>query len=268
MSNGVGGGVYSHGLVSGCINRAGEFGHCKVVPGGRQCKCGKKGCLERYAAGPGIRLTWKEMTGQDAEAADIAALARAGNADALALWKLEGEYLGRIIAMAANLLNPQKVIIGGGISLAFDLFEASLRATVEEQYYADPNHPLELLPTPLAYDRGLLAAAALAFACAQIRMHEKDGRSECRAGDSVVRLFCCHEDCAAQRLLQRMERILVGLHPANDHVQEHQVHVLDALVAFHFSHQACLTHALDLPALEAGHGDDVAMLLLGVFQRL
>lgn len=164
VSNGVGGGIYSHGLISGCGYRAGEFGHCKVVPGGRLCKCGQKGCLERYAAGPGIRLTWKEMTGRDAEAADIAALARAGDADALALWKLEGQYLGQMIAVAANLLNPRKVIIGGGISLSFDLFEESLRATIEEQYYADPEHPLELLPTPLAYDGGLLAAAALAFA--------------------------------------------------------------------------------------------------------
>ncbi|MDO4493544.1 MAG: ROK family protein [Clostridia bacterium] len=163
VSNGVGGAVYSNGLITGCGNHAGEFGHCVVVPGGRQCNCGQKGCLERYAAGPGIQRTWEEMTGETKSAEELAALARSGNAEAQKVWELEGQYLGRIIAVAANLMNPEKVIIGGGISLAFGLFYPSLKATVDAQCYADPNHPLELLATPLAYDGGLLAAAALAF---------------------------------------------------------------------------------------------------------
>lgn len=163
VSNGVGGGIYAKGLVSGCGNHAGEFGHCVVVPGGRPCKCGRKGCLERYAAGPGIRQTWQEMTGEDKTAQELAEMARGGDERALQLWDMEGRYLGRVIAIAANLMNPRKVIIGGGISLAFDLFEKSLRDTLREQYYADPNHPLMLMPTPLAYDGGLLAAAAVAF---------------------------------------------------------------------------------------------------------
>lgn len=163
VSNGVGGAVYSNGLVTGCGNRAGEFGHCVVVPEGRECKCGQKGCLERYAAGPGINLTWKEMTGEDKSAEELAALARSGDERAKHVWELEGQYLGRIIAVAVNLLNPKKVIIGGGISLAFDLFYPSLKKTVDAQCYQDPKNPIELMATPLAYDGGLLAAAALAF---------------------------------------------------------------------------------------------------------
>ena len=70
--------------------------------------------------------------------------------------------LGRAIAAACNLLNPSKVIIGGGISLAFDLFEASLWDTLRQYIYWNANQQLTIQPTALGYNGGLLGAAAVA----------------------------------------------------------------------------------------------------------
>ena len=81
---------------------------------------------------------------------------------ALETYRLEGVYLGRAIAAACNLLNPSKVIIGGGISLAFDLFEASLWDTLRQYIYWNANQQLTIQPTALGYNGGLLGAAAVA----------------------------------------------------------------------------------------------------------
>jgi glucokinase len=163
VSNGVGGAVFSDGRLVYGSGTAGECGHVTVVENGRQCKCGKKGCLEAYAAGPGIAHTYEELTGVYAEGDGIARMARHGDPAALEVFRREGEYLGRMIGMAVNLLSPDLVIIGGGLSLAFDLFQSSLEQTVSAHVYQAANPGLRLAATPLGYQGGLLGAAALAI---------------------------------------------------------------------------------------------------------
>ena len=164
VSNGIGGGIFSGGqLLRGATGAAGEMGHCTVVDNGRLCKCGKRGCLEVYAAGPGIRQTYHELYGTDKSGEELAQMARAGDSSALHIWELEGDYLGRIIAASVNLLNPARVILGGGLSLAFPLYEAALWKSIRQNLFAKPNAALEIMPTPLGYQGGLLGAAAIAF---------------------------------------------------------------------------------------------------------
>ena len=170
VSNGIGGSIFANGrLYGGANGTAGEFGHCTVVEDGRPCKCGLTGCLEAHAAGPAIARNYQELggaplpDGKAADAAEIARRARAGEESALQAFRLEGMYLGKIIATACNLLNPAKVILGGGVSLAFPLFEASLWETVHKHLYRTANPGLQILPTPLGYDGGLLGAAAVGF---------------------------------------------------------------------------------------------------------
>ena len=172
VSNGIGGGIFSGGrLLRGHGGGAGEIGHCTVVPNGRLCKCGKRGCLEAYAAGPGINKTYKALCGSDKTAEELAHMAKAGDADALRIWEMEGDYLGDAIAFAATLLNPKRVILGGGISLAFKLYEKPLRAVVNKKLFKKPNAGLEILATPLGYHGGLLGAAAVALT--KLRKEEK-----------------------------------------------------------------------------------------------
>lgn len=170
VSNGIGGSIFANGRLYGGVNgTAGEFGHCTVVENGRLCKCGLTGCLEAHAAGPAIARNYQELggspmqDGRPADAAEIARRAREGEEIALSVFQMEGMYLGKIIATACNLLNPAKVILGGGVSLAFSLFENSLRETVNKHLYRSANPNLQILPTPLGYDGGLLGAAAVGF---------------------------------------------------------------------------------------------------------
>lgn len=169
VSNGIGGALVSGGrLLYGNNGNASEPGHCCVIPGGRLCKCGSRGCLEMHAAGPGISRNYQEAggspgsDGKPATAEEIAGRARAGEALAQEIFQLEGQLLGRILAMEINLLNPRKVILGGGVALAYDLFGPSLEETVREQVYRGANPDYVIEPTSLGYLAGLYGGAAIA----------------------------------------------------------------------------------------------------------
>ena len=172
VSNGIGGSVFANGsLYSGSSGNAGEIGHVVVEegPNARPCKCGLSGCAEMHASGLGLMKNYLSLGGKtliDGDpptAKSIAELARAGDKTASAAWDLEGLYLGRAIGAAVNLLNPQKVVIGGGVSLGFDLFFPSLSKTLETHVYRNANPGLLVEPTALGYNAGLLGAAALCF---------------------------------------------------------------------------------------------------------
>ena len=177
VSNGVGGAVFADGRLVYGAGTAGECGHVTVVEEGRPCKCGKQGCLEAYAAGPGIARTYQELAGEPREGDTIAQMARQGDLTALEIFRREGIYLGRMIGMAVNLLSPDLVVIGGGLSLAFDLFEASLLQTVADHVYQAANPGLRVVATPLGYQGGLLGAAALAV-CGKHRLFGYRGKAE------------------------------------------------------------------------------------------
>ena len=171
VSNGIGGAIFANGsLYSGGRGNAGEIGHVVVEesPNARACKCGHSGCAEMHASGPAlaknyIGLGGMEIAGAPPTAKTIADLARAGDRTAIAAYELEGLYLGRAIGAAVNLLNPQKVIIGGGVSQSFDLFRPSLEKTLETHVYRKANPGFTVEPTALGENAGLLGAAALCF---------------------------------------------------------------------------------------------------------
>lgn len=177
VSNGIGGAVFAKDKIYyGAFGNAGEFGHVSVVEGGRLCKCGKYGCLEMYAAGPGIVRNFIElggsesMNGKKTEAKQIAALAGTGDPIALETFRLEGYYLGKVIAEACNVLNPARVIIGGGVSLAFPIFEKYLMEEVQRSIYLSANRGLKIMPSAFGDNGGLLGAAAVAV-CGRDKMY-------------------------------------------------------------------------------------------------
>lgn len=167
VSNGVGGGLVLAGdIFSGSSGNAGEIGHFCVEDDKQsaiQCGCGNWGCLEAQAAGPGIAKRYQKLTGNDATAEQIAIYTQQGNADALAVYEETGRYLGRAIAASVNLINPAKVILGGGVSQSFDLFYPELHKTVQERIFRDANQSLIIEPTQLGNDAALAGAAAIAL---------------------------------------------------------------------------------------------------------
>jgi len=173
VSNGIGGSVFINGsLYYGGSGNAGEIGHIVVEegPNARPCKCGHSGCAEMHASGLGIVKNYLSLGGKwqiDGEpptAKTIDTLARAGDKIAIKTYEMEGLYLGRAIGAASNLLNPQKVVIGGGVALGFDLFWPSLSAHLDTHVYLNANPDLVVEPTALGYNAALLGAAALCFA--------------------------------------------------------------------------------------------------------
>lgn len=170
VSNGCGGALFVNGKVyRGGLGNAGEIGHCTVKENGRQCKCGSTGCLEIEASGRNIPLNYLELGGSETidgeapTAQSIDRLARKGDPVAIATYELEGRYIGKALAMVANIANPQLIVIGGGVSLGFDLFEAELKRTLAKEMYVGANRELKVVSTMLGYNGALIGAAALAF---------------------------------------------------------------------------------------------------------
>lgn len=171
ISNGIGGGLVIGGQIyRGAFGHAGEIGHFHVVDDGRRCGCGHAGCLEAEAAGPGIAHYYHTLfhtspkadrATSSPDAKEIAARARAGEPEAIQTFERTGRLLGRASAWAANLLNPGKIVLGGGVGGAFELFYPALRETFEAEAFGDACSHVVIERTALGYDAATIGAAAL-----------------------------------------------------------------------------------------------------------
>jgi glucokinase len=175
VSTGIGAGVVLGGRVHrGADSLAGELGHTIVVPDGPACACGRRGCLEAVSSGPAIAQAAREALEAEATSA-LAAIpppeltakhvAEAAKTDPLAgrIIRTAGEHLGRAIAAAVNLLNPQMVVIGGGVSQSREVLLRPVRDTVAQYAVAGVLRHLQVVAGQLGPRGGLLGAAALAF---------------------------------------------------------------------------------------------------------
>ena len=170
VSTGIGGALFLNGaLYYGAFGNAGELGECVIVEDGRLSEGGSRGTLEAYAASSGLIENYLEAGGAETIDGDkpsgqsIAKLADMGDKSALRAFELEGYYLGKVIAAACNLLDFRKVVIGGGLSLAFKYYRQALEETVRKNTFVRENAGLEIVPTILGYDGALMGAATLAI---------------------------------------------------------------------------------------------------------
>jgi glucokinase len=176
LGTGVGGAFIAGGKIyTGFQGTAGEIGHMTVVPDGPLCKCGNRGCLERLIGAGAIvenALAKMEQGGSSSlssrPSADLTPrhiAEAAGHGDRLAREVLRetGEYLGIVLAGLVNFLNPQAIIIGGGIAQAGELIFASARETIRSRAYALPGEAVRILPAQLGETAGLVGAATLLF---------------------------------------------------------------------------------------------------------
>ncbi len=175
VSTGIGGGVILGGRVHrGANSLAGEIGHTIVLPDGPPCTCGKRGCLEAVASGPAIARAAREALARGEESAlsalppkEITArhIAEAADRDPLArkILTAAGRHLGTAVAAAANLLNPQMVVIGGGVSQSGEVLFSAIRSAVSEAAVTEIARGLRIAPGALGPRSALLGAAALAL---------------------------------------------------------------------------------------------------------
>ncbi len=186
ISTGIGGGIIvDNRLLWGAQGLAGEVGHMTVEPHGPRCNCGNIGCLETLASGPAIARQAREAIlagrstaildttpGHDPEeitARIVTEAAERGDLLAAELLARAGFYIGIGIVNLLHLLNPSRIIIGGGVSFAGDLLFDPIRRTVSERAPLVYRQDVDIVPAALGDDAGLVGMAAIVFSRGQSR---------------------------------------------------------------------------------------------------
>lgn len=130
IGTGTGGGIVVHGhLLTGPNSIAGEWGHNPLPwPDAQEwpgplCYCGKRGCIETFLSGPGLRRDHFEVTGEDLPAQEIVSLAEEENAAAEASLRRYENRMARGLASVINVLDPDVIVLGGGVSNVQRLYE-------------------------------------------------------------------------------------------------------------------------------------------------
>jgi glucokinase len=175
LGTGIGGGIVLEGRIfHGCSDVAGEIGHMTIDSTGRKCKCGNYGCLEAYASGPAIALRAVEGIEAGVEtmltdmvrgrlthitAATVYEGVVAGDPYATEVMKDTAKFLGAGIANIINILNPEMVVIAGGVTRAGDHLFGPLRAEVRRRAFRSAEERCSIVS-------GILPAAGVVGAAA------------------------------------------------------------------------------------------------------
>ena len=176
LGHGMGSCFFSNGIVHlGNDGFAGEIGHTCFVPNGRQCGCGKRGCLEAYTAANGIVQTAQEILAERSEPSMmrnverlspkvIQDLCELGDELAIETYRRTGYYLGVGLANYASILNPEAFVFTGGISLAGKwLFEPANEAFEEHVFHNTTGRVKFMASTLENRTRNMLGASVLAW---------------------------------------------------------------------------------------------------------
>jgi glucokinase len=175
LGTGVGGGIILDGkLWRGVDGAAAEIGHMCVDPfGGVACTCGSRGCLEVFASATAIVRMTREASPRypdsilqgkdDRTAAMIFEAGKQGDELALEIFRRMGVYLGIGLANLINILNPEMIVIGGGVVNGWDLFAKHMHQQIEERAFPLLAARVKIERAKCGDDAGLLGAARLAL---------------------------------------------------------------------------------------------------------
>jgi glucokinase len=174
LGTGVGGAVILNGqLLRGPDDTGGHIGHVTVEPGGYQCACGVKGCLEAYASAPNTVRRFREAVRrgeksslaatEDLTAQDLHRAAAAGDALARRTIELTGWYLGIVLGALANVLNPELCCVSGGMINAGEMLFRPMRESMRGHCFELPGRRLRVVPAELGEPAGIIGAAGCAL---------------------------------------------------------------------------------------------------------
>ncbi|HWK89656.1 MAG TPA: ROK family protein [Longimicrobium sp.] len=177
LGTGIGGGIVLNGeIFHGCSDVAGEIGHMTIDSNGRRCKCGNYGCLEQYASGPAIAVRavegieagaesmLEDMVGGELDAITAATVYEAtvrGDPYAAEVMKDTAKFLGAGVASIINILNPEMVVIAGGVTAAGDTLFEPLRAEVRRRAFKSAQECCRIVPAELPGTAGVVGAAGV-----------------------------------------------------------------------------------------------------------
>jgi glucokinase len=180
LGTGIGGGLILGGeLYRGRFGIGAEFGHYRVVPDGRRCGCGNRGCWEQYASGNALVAEARELarvspalagrllelggSPEGISGPEITEAAREGDSAALECFRSVARWVGQGLADLAAILDPGAFVIGGGLSEAGDLLLEPARAAFENALTGRGHRPFaDIRIAELGPDAGIVGAADLA----------------------------------------------------------------------------------------------------------
>lgn len=177
IGTGIGGGLIIEGkLYHGSSDVAGEIGHTTIDVNGRYCKCGNYGCLEAYASGPAIATRAREALIREDTASMLPAIvdgqldritaeivydaAKKGDGLANEIVRDTARYLGAGIATLLNLINPDVVVIAGGVTRAGEALFGPLRTEVRRRAFSPAVEAVRIVPAELPGTAGVVGAVA------------------------------------------------------------------------------------------------------------
>lgn len=173
LGTGVGGGIVVDGrILRGMNTMAGEIGHIVLEPGGAPCNCGLHGCLETISSATGVVRLAREamatgvssaMHAEGLTAEDVFHSAEAGDEAAKRAVAHAIEALGRGLAIGANILNPEVIVVGGGMSKAGDALFEPLHKAFSRYVLGRVGEAVTIEPATLGNDAGVVGAARLAL---------------------------------------------------------------------------------------------------------
>ncbi len=177
LGTGVGGGLVFEGKIwHGADGLAGEVGHMTIHPDGARCNCGNRGCLEAYASLTALRrMVWEAIASgkktrlsmdsrEDSLSGEsVYQAAQKGDRLARAVFQRMGSNLGLGIANLINLLNPEMVVLGGGLSAAWKFFIPALRLELKNRAFAASAKEVRIVRATAGEDAGILGAAYIVW---------------------------------------------------------------------------------------------------------
>jgi len=163
LGTGVGGGmILEKQIYRGPFFLGGEIGHVPVALSGKRCPCGGAACLERYVGNRAIMARIKKEFARTMSLEEVSSLARRGNHKAMKIWDDVGRYIGFALSGVVNVINPEVIVVGGGVSLAGDVLMRSIKRSVFKHAMKHLKGKVRVKRALLGNDAGVLGAALLA----------------------------------------------------------------------------------------------------------
>ncbi len=162
LGTGVGAGIILGGrLYRGANNATAEIGHVPINEEGPICNCAGRACLEAYIGNKRILSDAKKHFKRDISLEELSILAKKKNRTALGIWNQVGERLGLALSGVVNILNPDCIVIGGGIANAGKVLLESVRKTILKRAMSVQAGHVKIFKAKLGSDAGLIGAAIL-----------------------------------------------------------------------------------------------------------
>lgn len=164
ISTGIGSGIMMDGkLLRGLKGNAGDIGHTVIDPSFGSCICGQHGCLEAIASGAAIAHKGSAIIGEKISTKDVFLLYKKGHREIVHYIDYVFNILGMASVNIINTFDPEKIVIGGGVSKVGDILFNSIRSYVQQYALNPTGRNTEVVPAKLQQHSGVIGAAALLF---------------------------------------------------------------------------------------------------------